>query len=360
MPQISTSEKQKNLIRLHFEGECLQALQKFTHPSKSGNEEQVRVDLRRVSGLTIGKWSYRNSSESADIKVEPDPEEVFFYRLKRLDKKFQDFIFLNFHQGGMFFVARQFLTFHLNSFGFKPSSNGFEHHFICDFDNEELVITEKFNITGLEFVDPSLVSKVTIKNEEFSRINFQPVDLEPADKEKILFFQKNIMELLGDEASFNYQQAKLRLEEKLKGEEKISQLVSYPRGKNLIEFTVRHTIKLDPTSLEGIKIEELSKDDVNFKVQAELYELNSQTSKPEFSKLLYPNLQCVSCSFFKKTSYKDKLDEFIINKYQAFILILFKIILNFCSPIVLPEKSFSLIQAPLNELKNSFAYRMRA
>lgn len=51
----------------------------------------------------------------------------------------------------MFYAARQFLTFHLNSKGFHPKE--FRHHFICDFDNsEESVITEKFNITSLGFV----------------------------------------------------------------------------------------------------------------------------------------------------------------------------------------------------------------
>ncbi len=56
MLKIPTSAKK--LIELSFEGECLQALQQFTHPSKSGNETQVRQDLKRTYGLTIGKWSY--------------------------------------------------------------------------------------------------------------------------------------------------------------------------------------------------------------------------------------------------------------------------------------------------------------
>lgn len=354
----TSASHNKNLIKLSIEGECLQALQKFVHPSKSGGEEQVRADLKRTYDLTIGNWSYQlssdNSASKANAQIEPDQEEVFFNSIKRLDKKFQDFILLNFHQGGMFYAARQFLTFHLNSLGFVPKK--FRHHFICDFDNsEELVITEKFNITALDFVsDPSLLFKVIVEDEKFVFI-----DLEQADKDKIRFLQEEITELFGNKTSCQHKN--LKLEKKVNGEDVKTQLLYNSDEKvNLLELSVKHTLKLDPIASTGIEIKQLSKQDVEFKVQADFYALNSPTTEPEFAKLLSPNLQCVSSGFFKKTNLKTKISEIIINNYQDFIIILLKILLNFCSPIVLPEKNPALIQAPATDPQNSFAYRMRA
>ena len=360
MTKTSTSDKKQNLIEFCFEGECLQALQQFAHPSKSGDEKQVRTDLKRTSDLTIGNWSYTMSSETSTNKIsapiEPDLEEVFFYRIKRLDKKFQDFILLNFHQGGMFYSARQFLTFHLNSIGFVPnSSNGFRHHFICDFDNpNELIITEKFNITALDFVsDDNLLFKINVVDEEFSLVH-----LPQADKDKIHFLQEQITELFGNKAS--YQHKNLKLGKKFKdGDIRRQLLANSDKNVNLIEFSVKHVVTLDPKTPTEIKIKQLTKEDVKFKVPAELYELTA-TSEPEFSKLLSPSLQCVSSGFFKKPKLKSKLSEFTINNYQAFIIILFKILLNFCSPIILPEKASSLTKGLSTEAENSFAYRMLA
>ena len=359
MTKTSTLNKKQNLIELCFEGECLEALQRMAHPSQSGDEQQVRVDLKRASDLTIGDWSYTKSSESAATKtnapIEPDIEEVFFNRIERLDEKFKDFILLNFHQGGMFYAARQFLTFHLRSLGFSPASDdGFRHHLLCDFDNsDEIVITEKFNISALKFIDDdSLLFKVIVEDEKFAC-----VFLEQADKDKIRFLQERITELFTNNASNQHEN--LKLQKKLIGEDIINQLSNSEKNVNLLEFSVKHVVKLDPSAPMGIKIKQLTKEDVKFKVQAELYGLTA-TSEPEFSKLLSPNLECDSSGFFKKPKFKSKVSEFIINNYQDFIIILLKILLNFCSPIIVSEKtSFSSPGLP-TEPQISFACRMRA
>lgn len=362
MTKISKSGEE--LVELSFGGECLQELLQFSHSSKSGDERQVKVDLQRTYGLTIGKWHYeRPSKRGSAIKtsglIEANPDEVFFYRIKSLDKKFQDFILLNFHQGGMFYAARQFLTFHLNSLGFMPNSiDGHRHHFICDFDNsDELVITEKFNVTALDFIsNTELLYKVTAKDGEFSCINLNQVD-----KDKILYFQENLMKLLGDKVSSNYQQANLRLEKKFKDKnEKIQLVFNSDENVNLIEFTVKHTLKLDPTSPMGIKIKELSEEDVSFKVQAELYEFSSEISKPEFSKLLSPNLPCVSSAFFAKPKFGSKLKVLMLNTYREFIVLLLNIIFKLIASPIPVKNTFLSVQPPQpDESKNYFAYRMR-
>lgn len=65
MTKTSTSVKKQNLIEFCFEGECLEALQRVAHPSKSGGEKQVRTDLKRTTDLTIVNWSYTMSSETS-------------------------------------------------------------------------------------------------------------------------------------------------------------------------------------------------------------------------------------------------------------------------------------------------------
>lgn len=187
--------------------------------------------------------------------------------------------------------------------------------------------------------------------------SFFSINFEQTEKDKIFYFQEYIMKLLDDKASLSCQQASLYLEEK---DEQIRLASNSNKNENLIEFSVKHTLKLDPSAPTGIRIKQLSKEDVEFKVQAELYGLNSAASEPEFSKLLSPNLRCVSSGFFKKPKLKSKLSEFIINNCQDFILILFKILLNFCSPIVFFEKASYLAQTESYESQNSFAYRMRA
>jgi hypothetical protein len=44
--------------------------------------------------------------------------------MESLNEKFKKFILSNFHQAGMLYGARQFLTLHLNAIGFIPSSTG--------------------------------------------------------------------------------------------------------------------------------------------------------------------------------------------------------------------------------------------
>ncbi|WP_342227567.1 hypothetical protein [Rickettsiella endosymbiont of Rhagonycha lignosa] len=61
MTKIPTSENK--LIELSFEGECLQALQRFAHADNTGSKSQVGQDLKRIHGLTVkddelGEWSY--------------------------------------------------------------------------------------------------------------------------------------------------------------------------------------------------------------------------------------------------------------------------------------------------------------
>lgn len=132
--------------------------------------------------------SFEGSAIKTPARIDPDPDEVFFHRIKRLDNKLQDFIRLNFHQGGMLYAVRQFLTFHLNSLGFNPN-DGHKHHIIFDFGNaEKLVITEKFSITALDFIFNGLMLYKVIVEEE----KFFYRDLEQADKDKnSLFSRKN-------------------------------------------------------------------------------------------------------------------------------------------------------------------------
>ena len=69
MTKIPISRKKS--IQLSFEGDCLQTLQRFAHPSKSGGEEQIRLDLQRISALTIGKWHYEMPSERGSAELFP-------------------------------------------------------------------------------------------------------------------------------------------------------------------------------------------------------------------------------------------------------------------------------------------------
>ncbi|HEY2566446.1 MAG TPA: hypothetical protein VGH95_01880 [Candidatus Aquirickettsiella sp.] len=161
----------KELIDLSFEGECLETLRRFAYPSKSEDEKQVRNDLKRLYSLTIknktGEWSCKRPSEGSTIKtsgIEPDLDEVFFNMMESLNEKFKKFILSNFHQAEMLYGARQFLTLHLNAIGFIPSSTGgFEHGFTFDSTNsEELVVTENFSITVLDFISDGMsLFKVT-------------------------------------------------------------------------------------------------------------------------------------------------------------------------------------------------------
>jgi|GEM_PF-2975212 len=66
---------------------------------------------------------------------------------------------------------------------------------------------------------------------------------------------------------------------------------------SLIEFTVKHTITLDSESKE-IRAKKLSKENIGFTVQSELFDFSSKTLFPEFSKLLTPDLPWTSPGFF--------------------------------------------------------------
>lgn len=343
------------LKELILEEDFLEVLQSFIYPSKSGDERQVKVDLQRMYGLTIKdeltEWTYIKSFEGSAIKtparIDPDPDEVFFSRIKSLDKKFQDFILLNFHQGGMFYAAKQFLTFNFIPLGFIPSSTeGSKHHITFDFTNsEELVIKENFSITALDFIENTSSFKVIPKDGEF-----RTIDLEQYDKDKIFYLQEYIMESLCGVSS-NYQQAKLQLE---KNSETKKTRLSFNSDENinLIEFTLKYTLRLDPASANGITVNDLSKEDISFKVQEGLYDISSQTSNPEFAKLLSPNLQCVSFGFFAKPKFTNKLNELILNSYRGFILILLNIIFKL-------KASFFASTEPSESQKN-FVNRMHA
>lgn len=370
MTKISTSEGK--LITLSFEGECLEALQQFAYPNNSGDERQVKVDIKRMYGLTIGEWSYVKPSKCSaktSAGIELNPEEFFFNTTKKLDKKFQDFLLFNFHQGGMFYTGRQFLTFHLNSLGFNPNpSNGHKHHIICDFaDSEKLVITENFSVNVLDFVPDSVLYKIIAKEGKLF-----PIDLKQTDKDKIIYFQKYLMKCLSDTVFSNDQYPKLQIEKKSETE-KAQLFFNSDKNTNLMEFTVKHTVKLDSTSPNGIKVKKLSKEDVSFKVDLQLYDLNVKISKNDFSEFLSPDLSCVpykfvsqglpysSSSFFAKPTFESKISE-LLNSYRNFILallnILFKLIFP---PIPLPGKSSFLTQSTeSSESQNSFAYRLRA
>ena len=96
-------------------------------------------------------------------------------------------------------------------------------------------------------------------------------------------------------------------------------------------------------------------------MQEGLYAVSSQTSNPEFAKLLSPNLQCVSFDFFAKPKFTSKLNELILNSYRGFILILLNIIFKLTiAPIVLPEKAPFSAPTELSESLNNFSNRMRA
>lgn len=158
------------------------------------------------------------------------------------------------------------------------------------------------------------------------------------------------MKLLGDKTSSNYLQENLKLKKQSKNENEKTQLVSnFDDREKLIELTVKHTVELDPTSSTGVKIKKLSKEDISFKVHAGIYDLSFEDSKPEFFKLLSPNLQqYASPGFFAKLKFKSKLNKLILKNYRDFILILFFIWTLICSLIILSES------------RNSFGYGMRA
>ncbi|HEY2566447.1 MAG TPA: hypothetical protein VGH95_01885 [Candidatus Aquirickettsiella sp.] len=73
------------------------------------------------------------------------------------------------------------------------------------------------------------------------------------------------MKALGDKAYSNYQQAKLQLEKNSKTK-KTRLSFNSDENKNLIEFTVKYTLRLNPASPNGIIVKELSKEDIRFKV----------------------------------------------------------------------------------------------
>jgi uncharacterized membrane protein len=96
-------------------------------------------------------------------------------------------------------------------------------------------------------------------------------------------------------------------------------------------------------------------------MQEELYDLSAQTSNLEFAKLLSPNLQCVSFGFFARSKSKNIINEWILNSYRGFILILLNIIFKLIiAPIVLSEKASFFASTELSESQKNFVKRMHA
>lgn len=346
-----------NLLKLSFEGKCLNDLQRFVSRDGTGDKSQVEKDLKRIHGLTIKgeskEWSYTRETDSDETTqlpkkklIEPDPDEVFFHRINSLDAKFKDTLLLHFHQGGMFFAARQFLEFDLNSKGFAPPSvDGSRHHIACDFSPRQMIITEKFSVSKLIFLPEESNSKFYCDEKgEFGSCN-----LEESEQEKKIYFQNHIKEKLNSD-----QEVELSLTQ----EAEPFQLSS--AGQDLIEFTVKHTITLDPESKEII-VKKLSKEDVTLKVLLPILSLTSKTPNLEFSKLLTPELRYVLVDFEKPRS-ENKVKELILNSYQELIILLLNIIFYLISQSPIPEKKALLSSQALESdgLENNFANRMRA
>lgn len=348
----SNSTSESNLLELSFEGECLKTLQEFVHPKKNEtylnetyledkSKEQVGIDLERIYCLTIkdqlGEQVYEIPSVSSEVDdktrdsiiqtAKEKRKHDFFNKIEGLDKKLYQLFLENFHQGGMFYAARQFLTFHLNSLGFTPISN--KHHIVCEFSPEKIVITENFSITTLESLSSDMLFKLIIQKGEYA-----PINLERSEREKVAYFQEHIIKSMGEKNSSDHQ---LKLKEN--SQKKVFQLAfNSEQETSLIEFTVKHTISLDPESKE-VRIKELSKEDVSFKVQTQLYNLSSETSKPEFSKFLRPKPE--------------------LNSFREFILLLFNLLYNLFFPPIPAETPLSS-QNKSNEPENNFACGMRA
>ncbi|WP_342147483.1 hypothetical protein [Rickettsiella endosymbiont of Aleochara curtula] len=362
----------EDMIELSFDDECLAALQSFAHPSNIGGEAQVAMDLKRIYALTIkdesGEWSYvkaspptvaegnleTRTSHRKSITIEPDPDEFFLARIKSTDKEIQDFLLLNFHQGGMFYGGRTFLTTSLLGLGFVPSvDEGHKHHITCEFSSEKLVITENFKIIKLDFLPEPIVKIACSKDGELKSLA-----LEEAEKNKIAYFQEFIRKLLSDKISTDRGKTDLQLEEESKNE--VFQLFfNSEQAANLIEFTVKHTVVLNSES-KGIETKKLSKEDVSLKVQRQLYELSSRSSHPEFSKFLSPELRYALPKLFENPRTKSKVKNLILNSYREFMLLLFNIVFYLISSSI-PAKTSFLPPQPhqSDESPDVFAYRMR-
>lgn len=361
------------MIELSFEDECLTALQSFAHPSNIGGEEQVAMDLKRIYALTIkdelGEWSYLKSSVSigADVNpeiqtsprrsvtIEPDPDEFFLARIKSTSKKIQDFLLMNFHQGGMFYSGRSFLTTSLLGLGFVPSvDEGHKHHISCEFSSEKLVITENFEIIKLDFLPEPIMKIVCSENGKLKSL-----DLEESEKNKIAYFQEYVRKLLSDKISTGQGKTDWELKEGSKNE--VFHLFSNSeQNANLIEFTVKHTIALDPDS-QKVDIKKLSKEDVSLKVQRQLYELSSGSAQPEFRKFLYPELKYALPRLFENPRTKSKVKNLILNSYREFMLLLFNIVFHLISSSIPAKNTFLSPQLhQSDESEKRFINGMRA
>ncbi|WP_342227566.1 hypothetical protein [Rickettsiella endosymbiont of Rhagonycha lignosa] len=172
--------------------------------------------------------------------------------------------------------------------------------------------------------------------------------LKESELEKIAYFQNFIKNKL-----YNSNHHKLRLQ--LMDQENVVPCLGFNTKQHisLMEFTVKHTITLDSESKE-IRTKKLSKEDIDFTVQSELFDFSSKTHFPEFSKLLTPDLPWASPGFFKKYGFKNQIYDLILENYRDFILILLNIISKLIfSPLALspPAESY--------ESQNNFAFRMR-
>lgn len=317
------------MLELNFEENCLQKLRSFVCWDYVGNKEQTVMDIRRVDVFTVKdqsegtEWSYVKKETESQIlgrqrMVEPDPAEVFFFRIQNLDSKLRDFIADYFHQGGIFFSARAFLAYHINSLGFKLGSEHQEHHLACELNPERLVVEEKFFVKKLTSIPPDMVQKIISENGKLSGES-----LSQAERENITYFQQYIKGLL----TCGKFSTEIRLEKgPLNGE---LQIAPSDSCSNLIEFTVKHTIYSDPKASQGIKIKELSKEDVKVRTQPQLYALGSTIGHPAvFARLLLPDLSCVPYTLFKKPTLESRINH-LIGRFLLLLLQMLSFFLPF-------------------------------
>lgn len=349
----------KEMLEIPFTEELCKQLQLFRQSSRISNEQQVNLDLKRLSSLEIKDesgdivWRLDNIAQSLD-NLNQDPGVVFFDKIKGFDSKLQDFIARHFHQGGMLFNGRTFLSCYINSLGFQV--NG-DHHFVFEFIPEGLIVKEIFVLKKLTFLPLEGIFKTIPKDGELS-FDF----LKDDDKEKIAFFREQIENSL--EARSNsfggVKGSEIRLEEN-PNTSKYLHMVEIPHGygkdgkesASLIEFTLKNTIVMDPVTRD-IKLENLSKEGIVLKVQSDLYGLSSlNVGNLDFSKFLTPELPLSipkEPMFFTKPRFKSSIHNIVLNSYREFILLLFNIIFNLI---------VSLQPRHSNDPQNNFSQKMR-
>lgn len=360
-----TENNSNNMIEVSFEDELCEQLQSFRYSSCNADKYQVCLDLQRISSLEIKEKSvvtkikplYDQNGTTINQSQEILSQELnkaFFDKLKGLDDNLQHFVAQHFHQGGILFNGRSFLSYHINALGFQV--NG-EHKFVFEINYKDLIVEETFTIEALTFLPLSGVLKIVSKDSELAAES-----LTNDEKERILFFTEYIKSSLGISENQSTEGLRIRL-----GINPHSAEYLYMPGTSLIEFTVRHEIIVDSKEPKGIILKDLSKKDVKLRVQSDLYGLSSlNIDKPRSFKLLCPELPLSipdpkSSIFFSKPTLKSKINNLALNTYREFILLLLNIIFNLISsPIPVKSPFLGSHQPRSNESNNSFAYRMRA